>query len=93
MRTTLTLDEDVAERLQAEVRRTGRSFKETVNELLRLALLRPPATAKRKPFKLTTFKSGGVRPEFAGMLPSDILKKLDDEEDASRHPGLVKKSR
>jgi hypothetical protein len=28
MRTTLTLDEDIAERLQAESQRTGRSFKE-----------------------------------------------------------------
>jgi hypothetical protein len=38
VRTTLTLDEDVASRLKAEVRRSGKPFKEVVNECLRLAL-------------------------------------------------------
>lgn len=36
MRTTVTLDEDVAARLRREMRRSGESFKETVNRLLRL---------------------------------------------------------
>jgi hypothetical protein len=35
MRTTVTLDDDVDAMLRAEVRRTGRSFKQVVNELLR----------------------------------------------------------
>ncbi len=38
MRTTLTLDRDVAERLASEVRRTGKSFKALVNDALRLGL-------------------------------------------------------
>ncbi len=38
MRTTLTLDDDVAARLRAEVRKSGRSFRETVNRVLRLGL-------------------------------------------------------
>lgn len=38
MRTTLSLDEDVARLIEREVRRTGASFKETVNSLLRLGL-------------------------------------------------------
>jgi hypothetical protein len=38
MRTTLTLDDDVAARLQAESRRTGRPFKTVVNEYLRAGL-------------------------------------------------------
>lgn len=37
-RTTLTLEEDVAARVQTEARRSGRSFKQVVNELLRFAL-------------------------------------------------------
>jgi Ribbon-helix-helix protein, copG family len=44
MRTTLTLDDDVAAKLTAEARRTGRSFKDVVNSHLRLAL-----NAKRAP--------------------------------------------
>lgn len=38
MRTTVTLDDDVAAKLREATRRSGRSFKETVNELLRFAL-------------------------------------------------------
>jgi len=59
VRTTLTLDEDVAARLRAESRRSGRSFKETVNETLRLGLGRrrppapgPPFRVKARPMKL-----------------------------------------
>lgn len=43
MRTTLTLDDDVAEKLKAESRRSGQSFKQTVNEALRRSLVRKPA--------------------------------------------------
>ena len=35
MRTTLSLDDDVAQLLKKEVRRTGSSFKEAVNRFLR----------------------------------------------------------
>ncbi len=38
MRTTLTLDDDVAAKLKEEMRRSGRSFKETVNTVLRNGL-------------------------------------------------------
>ncbi|PYY05889.1 MAG: hypothetical protein DMG69_25080 [Acidobacteria bacterium] len=38
VRTTLTLDDDVAAKLRAEARRTGSPFKQLVNNLLRLAL-------------------------------------------------------
>ena len=36
MRTTITLDDDVAAKLEAETRRTGSSFKQVVNQYLRL---------------------------------------------------------
>lgn len=50
MRTTLTLDDDVAKLLDKEVRRSGNSFKQVVNHFLRLGLTtKPPA---RKPFKV-----------------------------------------
>ena len=38
MRTTLTLDADVAKHLEREIRRTGKSLKVTVNEGLRRGL-------------------------------------------------------
>ena len=48
MRTTLTLDDDVAARLTAEVRRSGRSFKDVVNAHLRQSLLAKPPPATRR---------------------------------------------
>jgi len=44
IRTTLTLEDDVAQRLEAEARRTGTSLKHVVNDLLRHAL-----AARRRP--------------------------------------------
>jgi plasmid stability protein len=38
MRTTLTLDDDIAQQLQERARRSGESFKEVVNETLRRGL-------------------------------------------------------
>ena len=38
MRTTLTLDEDVAAKLRAEARRSGRSFRDVVNDAIRRGL-------------------------------------------------------
>jgi hypothetical protein len=38
MRTTITLDEDVAAKLRSAARKTGRPFKEVVNSALRAGL-------------------------------------------------------
>jgi len=43
VRTTLTLDPDVAAKLKGEVRRSGRPFKEVLNTLLRQAFAAKPA--------------------------------------------------
>jgi hypothetical protein len=59
MRTTLTLDDDVAVQLQRLQRSRETSFKELVNEALRLGLREmnaPPR--KRKPFRTEVFKMG-----------------------------------
>jgi hypothetical protein len=50
VRTTLTLEDDVAKLLEKELRRSGSSFKQVVNHFLRLGLTaKQPA---RKPFKV-----------------------------------------
>lgn len=48
MRTTLTLEDDVAARLKEAMRATGQSLKETVNSMLRLGL---EAAAQPRPEK------------------------------------------
>jgi len=60
MRTTLTLDEDVAARLRAEARRTGRPFKTVVNERLRMALTQTATVNPLKPFKIESRSMGAL---------------------------------
>lgn len=50
MRTTLTLDDDVALLVEEEVHRTRSSMKEVVNMALRAALA--PKPARRKPYRV-----------------------------------------
>lgn len=50
MRTTLTLDDDVAKLVQDEVRRTGDSFKGAVNRMLRAGLMTTAKPLAEKPF-------------------------------------------
>jgi len=68
MRTTLTLDDDVAAKLDADARRSGRSFKETVNHYLRLGLNAKKAAKVKKPFKVRA-RPLGLRP---GLNYDDI---------------------
>jgi hypothetical protein len=52
VRTTLTLDDDIAAKLEAEARRSGLSFKETVNTILRIGLAARRGRLPRQPFKV-----------------------------------------
>jgi hypothetical protein len=62
VRTTLTLDDDVARRLKAEVRRSGKPFRLLVNECLRAALSARPRPAAGKPFVVKARDLGALRP-------------------------------
>ncbi len=57
MRTTLTLDDDVANLLNKEVRKSGEPFKQVVNRFLRLGLTQARQPA-RKPFVVKPMKLG-----------------------------------
>jgi hypothetical protein len=63
MRTTLTLDDDLAAELDRTARRLGRSFKDVVNETIRrgLSMGDRPATPEADAFE--------VRPQACGFLP------------------------
>lgn len=52
MRTTLTLDDALAESLKREAARSGRSFKETVNDSIRLGLSATRAARELPPFRV-----------------------------------------
>jgi hypothetical protein len=74
MRTTLTLDADVADRLKGETRRTGKSLKSVVNDAIRFGL----GLATKRP-RVPRFK---VEPHAFGLRPGidpDRLNQLADE--------------
>ncbi len=77
MRTTITLDEDVAAKLAAEARRTGRSFKETVNDALRRGLASPRPARARQPFRITARDLGNLRPGLALDSVADVLEQVE----------------
>jgi hypothetical protein len=59
MRTTLTLDDDVAVELEQLRRQKNASLKEVVNDTLRQGLRAAKAPARpRKPFRMMTFDGG-----------------------------------
>lgn len=62
MRTTLTLDDDIAARLQAECRRTGRTFKTVVNDYLRTGLAQRCAANTAVPFRVEPVRMGALLP-------------------------------
>ena len=62
MRTTITLTPDVEEKVKAEMRDRGVSFKEAVHSLIRLGhAARKAQPAQKKPFKVKA-RDLGLRP-------------------------------
>jgi hypothetical protein len=72
VRTTLTLDNDVAALLKKEARKTGEPFKQLVNRAIRLGLTAPPQPP-RKPFKVKPFSLG--LPRFRKV--EELLEQLE----------------
>lgn len=62
VRTTVTLDDDVAERVKQQSRARGKSFRETLNELLRAAL-----NAGETPLKPRELR---IEPHHGGYYPA-----------------------
>jgi hypothetical protein len=81
VRTTLTLDADVAARLKAEARRSGRPFKQVVNDCLRAGLATRHALKEAPPFRLVVRDLGGP---VAGRNYDDIGALLEEIEGAWR---------
>ncbi len=76
MRTTLTLDEDVAEKLKAEARRAGKPVKQVVNEALRRGLALRRETRSIKPFKVRV-RDMGAYPGINYDNVGDLLEQVE----------------
>jgi hypothetical protein len=77
MRTTIALDDDLAEKLQDIAHKRRESFRKVVNETLRRGLSsQVPPPDRTKPFRADTFES----PFRAGVDPLRLNQLVDELE-------------
>jgi hypothetical protein len=81
MRTTLTIDDDVAGLLQRMAGTQGHSFKEVVNETLRKGLEAGghPDMSPRVPFKVRA-RALGLKPGFDADRMNQLVDELEVED-------------
>ena len=72
MRTTVTLDQDVHHLLKEVAHRSGQSFKQVLNDAVRVGLKGPTPAAE--PFKQPVFSMGRAKIDLikAGALAADL---------------------
>ncbi len=82
MRTTLTLDEDVAAAIAKRRRERGTGLRDEINELLRNGLIAAEhdSSALERDYALPTFDSGRQL-----IADPKLLKELLDDEDLERY--------
>lgn len=80
VRTTITLDPDVAARIKQRMAQTQGSFKETVNEVLRAGLTETERSRSAEPFRVRA-RALGLR---AGLSYDDVEQLLDQLDGADR---------
>ena len=85
MRTTLTLEPDIADRVSREMRRTGKGMKQVVNEALRSGLGLTGRPTAPRPFK--------VHPHAFGFKPGIDLDRMNQLVDELEAEEVVRKLR
>jgi len=75
MRTTVTLAADVESKIKEEMRRSGRSFKEVVNSMLRLAA-KHLEDKKDEPFRVIARRMG-PKPGLNFDKVYDLIEQLE----------------
>jgi len=83
MRTTLTLERDVAEHVQRAVRRTGRTMKEVINQALRTGLGLGGKAPRPRPFRVESH-SFGFKPGIDLGRLNQLVDELEVEEVARK---------
>ena len=82
MRTTLTVDDDLSDKLMQLARETGQSFKSTVNMALRRGL--GELAAPVEPFDYQAHP-GHLRPGIDPRGFNELAGRLDDDQFAAAH--------
>ena len=86
VRTTLTLDDDLAEKLKDLAARQKRSFKEIVNEMLRRGIGAQERSDAPKRFRVATFRSA-FRPGVDPMKLNQLSDEIEVQQAADRIRG------
>lgn len=79
MRTTITLDDDLAAQLRRLARETGRPFKQVVNDALRAGLLPEQPRASTEDLSFATYPLG-LRPGINLDQARHLATELEDDE-------------
>lgn len=77
MRTTLTLDDDIAAKLKSEARRSGLTFREAVNTAIRRGLASRAAAKGREPFRVVARDLGELRPGLSLDNIAEVLEQVE----------------
>ena len=79
MRTTLTIDDDLAATLRESARRSGRPFRQLLNETLRAGLQAQQTPPKAKRYRVRPKSLGGVVPGIDLNKALRLADALEDE--------------
>jgi hypothetical protein len=79
MRTTLTIDDRIAKALKTIAHRSGKPFKQVVNEILQTGLA-ARELPRPKPYRLKPVSMGGVLPGVDLTKALRLAAALEDEE-------------
>ena len=80
IRTTVTLDDDVRDRVKRESRSRGASFRETLNDLLRAALVNLENRPRRRTLKIKPIHMG-----YKAGLNHDDIESLIEYGEGDHH--------
>jgi len=80
MRTTLTIDDEVARRLKQRALDTGRPFKHVVNEALRIGLQETGAEPAHRPYAVDAVSLGRTAVGFDLDHATRLAGELENEE-------------
>jgi len=84
MRTTLTIDDRIAKTLKALAHRSGKPFKQILNETLLAGLAVREAPPRARPYRLKPASLGGVLPGIDLIKALRLAASLEDEEIARK---------
>jgi len=80
MRTTLTIDEDIARQIREHVASSGKPFKTVVNEALRAGIANSRLARAAVPYQVAPVAMGDVVGPFDLAKALQLAERIEDEE-------------